>query len=54
MGDEECGGGNEEIVHPVKLLPHRLGVDGVVWYIPTGQGYHLNRILCLDLGQACP
>lgn len=43
VGDEECGSGNEKVVHSVKLLSHGLGVDGVVRHIPTGQGYYLHR-----------
>ena len=54
MGDEEGGGGDEEVIGSVELLSHRLGVDGVVWRVPAGQGYHLNTAPRLDLGHAGP
>lgn len=44
MGDNKCRAGDEKIIHSVKLLSNWLCVDGVVWYVPTGQGYHLNAI----------
>lgn len=44
MGDNKCRGRDEKIIHTVKLLSNWLRVDGVVWYVPTGQGYHLNAI----------
>jgi hypothetical protein len=42
MGDNERCGGNEKIVHSVKLPSNWLGMDGVVRRITTGQGYYLN------------
>ncbi len=40
--DGEAYGRNEEIVHPVKAMPNRLGVDGMVGRASAGLADHLK------------
>lgn len=42
MSDEKGCRWNEKVIHSVKLLPHRLCMNGMVSDTPTGLGYHLE------------
>ena len=41
MINDEAGGRDEEIIHPIKASAERLGVDGVVGHTPAGLLDHL-------------
>lgn len=49
MCDNECRGGNEEIIHSVELLSHWLSMDGVMRHVPAGLRDHLDRTHFLEL-----
>lgn len=42
VGNDEAGGGNEEVFHPVEVPADRLGVNGVMGDFSTGLIDHLN------------
>lgn len=43
MVNDEAGGGDEEVLHPVEVPAHRLRVDGVMGDSSTGLMDHLEE-----------